>query len=160
MPQEGSSRPPDDYDSLTSQKRGVPWGWIVAGLIVAAVISFFFMKSVDGTVQYYMTVSEYFERQSKYEGKRIKIAGRVKAGSLEHRGKDYKFKVEDQGKEVQVNYQGIAPDTFKEGIEVVVEGRGQSGDQFEASELMAKCASKYQEGAAPSFEQMRGRSIR
>ena len=41
-------------------------------------------------------------------------------------------------------YRGIAPDTFTDGVDVVVEGRmGQDGT-FHATTLLAKCASRYE----------------
>ena len=45
---------------------------------------------------------------------------------------------------VPVSYRGIAPDTFTDGVDVVVEGRmGQDGT-FHATTLLAKCASRYE----------------
>ena len=75
-------------------------------------------------------------------------------------GQKYEFVVEDLGKEVKVTYVGLVPDTFKDGSEVVVEGRGRADDLFEADSLMAKCASKYQAGGLPPIEQMRNQSIK
>lgn len=144
--------------SENEQQRGIPWGWIVAGLAVIAVVTFFFLKGMEGSVQYYMTVSEYLDRQPDYVGEKIKLAGKVKADSLSQQENIYKFTVEDLGKEIKVTYIGLAPDTFTEGAEVVLEGRGASGNTFEAKTLMAKCASKYEEGGLPPLEQMRGKS--
>jgi cytochrome c-type biogenesis protein CcmE len=43
-----------------------------------------------------------------------------------------------------VVYRGLAPDTFTDGVEVVVEGRLQPDGTFRATTLLAKCGSRYE----------------
>ncbi len=52
---------------------------------------------------------------------------------------------DDPAKSIPVEYKGAVPDTFKPGVEVIVEG-GMNGQRgvFGASSLMTKCPSKYQ----------------
>ena len=50
---------------------------------------------------------------------------------------------DDVGKAIWVDYKGAVPDTFKPGVEVIVEGAMKS-DRFAATTLMTKCPSKYQ----------------
>jgi len=50
---------------------------------------------------------------------------------------------DDPAKSIRVDYQGAVPDTFKPGVEVIVEGRMREGG-FAASTLLTKCPSKYQ----------------
>lgn len=142
-----------------NRPQGIRWGWIVAGLAVVAIVAGLLVKGMEGGVQYYMTVSEYVGHEAKYEGKKIKLAGKVAAGSLKSNQDRHEFVVEDLGKSISVLYVGLVPDTFKEGVEVVVEGRAQSEPVFQAQNLMAKCASKYEAGGLPPLEKMRGKSI-
>ncbi|GFK94276.1 Cytochrome c-type biogenesis protein CcmE [Fundidesulfovibrio magnetotacticus] len=52
---------------------------------------------------------------------------------------------DDPAKTIPVDYKGAVPDTFKPGVEVIVEGGVKSpGGVFGASTLMTKCPSKYQ----------------
>jgi len=139
--------------------QGIRWGWIILGLAVIALSVGILIKGMEGGIQYYMTVSEYVGNEAKYEGRKIKLAGIVKLGSLEVNADHYEFVVEDLGKSIAVSYIGLAPDTFKEGVEVVVEGRAKNEAVFEANYLMAKCASKYEAGGLPPLEKMRGKSI-
>lgn len=44
---------------------------------------------------------------------------------------------------IRIHYRGALPDTFKQGAEVIVEGRMESSD-FTAKTLMTKCPSKYE----------------
>lgn len=46
------------------------------------------------------------------------------------------------GKSLPVVYQGVVPDAFQPGADVVLEGR-YTGGVFQAKNLMAKCPSKY-----------------
>lgn len=52
---------------------------------------------------------------------------------------------DDARKTIMVDYAGAVPDTFKPGVEVIVEGgMNTTGKVFGASTLMTKCPSKYQ----------------
>src|SRR5205085_12641478 len=76
----------------------------------------------------------------------MKLGARVVPGSIERAagGREYAFLVSDGAQTIPVVYHGIAPDTFTDGVDVVVEGRmGQDG-KFRATTLLAKCASRYE----------------
>ena len=137
-----------------SAKTGVRWGWIIAGLAVLTLMFSFFLKGMEGSVQYYMTVSEYIENQDSYEDRPVKIQGWVQEGSLHQEGNRYEFTVEEGGQELFVSYVGVAPDTFGDDAEVVLEGNGQRGHSFQADGMMAKCASKYEEDGMPPLESL------
>ncbi|BFR49034.1 cytochrome c maturation protein CcmE [Nitratidesulfovibrio sp. HK-II] len=65
-------------------------------------------------------------------------------------GPGVRFLLEDKdnrGQTVRVMYRGAVPDTFKEGVEVIVEGgmpQGGPAGEFRAKTLMTKCPSKYE----------------
>jgi cytochrome c-type biogenesis protein CcmE len=59
-------------------------------------------------------------------------------------GREYIFRVTDGAQVVPVVYRGIAPDTFTDGVDVVVEGRMGPDGTFHATTLLAKCASRYE----------------
>ena len=42
------------------------------------------------------------------------------------------------------HYRGVAPDTFTDGVDIVVEGRLDANGVFQATTLLAKCASRYE----------------
>jgi cytochrome c-type biogenesis protein CcmE len=76
----------------------------------------------------------------------VKLGARVVPGSIKRAagGREHTFLVTDGAREIPVSYRGIAPDTFTDGVDVVVEGRmGQDGT-FQATTLLAKCASRYE----------------
>ena len=119
---------------------------------MAFLVVAFGLKAIEGMVSYYMTVDEFVEHEEKYLGKRLKLAGHVVTGSLQVDGQVHRFSIENQGAQMAVIYTGFPPDTFVEGVDVVVEGRTEDGDVFVAHTLMAKCASKYEVGDIPNSE--------
>jgi cytochrome c-type biogenesis protein CcmE len=54
-----------------------------------------------------------------------------------------------------VNYKGALPDTFKEGAEVVVTGTLHESGTMAATDVLAKCASRYEEKLGPDGKPLR-----
>ena len=77
-------------------------------------------------------------------GKRVRLGGMVKMGSLE-RGDDMqvRFEVTDGNKDIPVRYQGIVPDLFREGQGVIAEGHVEPGGLFKADTVLAKHDENY-----------------
>jgi len=77
-------------------------------------------------------------------GKRVRLGGMVKMGSLE-RGDNMQvhFEVTDGNKDIPVNYQGIVPDLFREGQGVIAEGHIEPGGTFKAETVLAKHDENY-----------------
>lgn len=115
------------------------------GLIAGSIV-FILLTSFRSSLQYYLTVSELKAAGSSYREKILKVAGRASGIVRENEGVGslYRFYVNEGGQTIPVAYRGLAPDTFKEGGEVVVTGRLLSDGSLEATEILAKCASKYE----------------
>src|SRR6185437_8717751 len=77
-------------------------------------------------------------------GKRVRLGGMVKMGSLE-RGDNLqvRFEVTDGNKDIPVNYRGIVPDLFREGQGVIAEGHLEPGGSFTAETVLAKHDENY-----------------
>ncbi|HSA60481.1 MAG TPA: cytochrome c maturation protein CcmE [bacterium] len=115
--------------------------FLVSGFIVL-VLSTTFRSSL----QYYVTVSELRANEAKYEKSSLKVAGHAsQIEKIEGAGKmSYRFRVDEGGASIPVAFTGFAPDTFKEGSEVVVTGRMNPDGSFAATDILAKCSSKYE----------------
>ncbi len=74
----------------------------------------------------------------------IRVGGMVADGTVDRDPQSLRvaFDVTDFDHNVHVTYEGILPDLFREGQGVVVQGRI-SGDQFFASEVLAKHDENY-----------------
>lgn len=109
----------------------------------------------EGTFRYYQNISEYLDGGAgEAEGVRgSQVHGFVEDGSIR---KDLpagyvEFVIHDREQaRLAVRYDGIdIPDLFRDGAEVVVEGRFREG-VFRADRILAKCPSKYEARREPS----------
>jgi cytochrome c-type biogenesis protein CcmE len=76
-----------------------------------------------------------------------KLTGKVVDGSVKRDGDGITFAVRDRDgtKSVPVTYSGVVPDPFKEGREVIVDGKLQNGTFVgERDSLVTKCPSKFE----------------
>jgi cytochrome c-type biogenesis protein CcmE len=121
---------------------------------VIGIIGYLFVSGFnESTVAYYRTVNELKTMGVSAEGKSFRVSGRVIPGTVVRAGDGLSatFTITEQEQNLEVSYHGIIPDTFKEGIDVLLEGRYVNG-RFEATQIFTKCASKYQseQEAAPT----------
>lgn len=121
---------------------------ILLGFILVCVLGFvvFVLNTTfRSSLQYYVTVSELRANEGKYQNNTMKVAGH--ASHIEKKDESgktvYHFIVDEGGQMLPVAYAGFVPDTFKEGSEVVVTGHLASDGSFLATDILAKCASKY-----------------
>lgn len=120
--------------------------FFVGGIIVFLAIGYLAYTGFQTSATYYYMVSEFKERESSLYGEKVRVNGQVLPGSVarEAAGRKLSFTVTEGNESLVVIYQGVVPDTFKEGVEVVVEGQLNSDGIFQASTLMPKCPSRYE----------------
>jgi cytochrome c-type biogenesis protein CcmE len=108
----------------------------VAGavLVLAATLTLVGLRS---SVVYFVAPSELAEKASA--GQRLRLGGLVVEGTV-RRGDDgaMHFNVTDGAVEVEVRYEGLLPDLFREGQGVVAEGTWAPGQPFEAERVLAR----------------------
>ncbi len=119
--------------------------FLIGGVIVFLAIGYLGFMGFRGSAAYYYEVSEFLAQGSSIYGERVRVNGQVAPGSLEQEsaGRILRFTMIDGGESLPVVYQGVVPDTFKVGNDVVVEGSLNSDGVFQASALMPKCPSRY-----------------
>jgi cytochrome c-type biogenesis protein CcmE len=123
--------------------------FIIGAIAVFGSAGWLMASSIRDTGMYYLTPGELATKvatDSTFYDTGVKMGARVVPGSIVRQagGRDVRFRVTDGAQEYAVVYRGIAPDTFTDGVDVVVEGRlGQDGT-FRATTLLAKCASRYE----------------
>ncbi len=81
---------------------------------------------------------------SSLNGKSVRVSGQVADDSIKRDGITLRFTLVEAQTSLPVTYQGVVPDTFKPGSDVVIEGRLNSAGIFEASTILTKCPSKYE----------------
>ena len=114
---------------------------------VALILFFSFLtfKAVKSSLVYYLTVSEVQERESFSKLKRLRVSGVVERGSIK-RNEDgsISFIIRDKESTIYVQYKGVIPDVFRDGVQAVVEGTIED-KVFLANKLFAKCPTKYED---------------
>jgi cytochrome c-type biogenesis protein CcmE len=76
-----------------------------------------------------------------------KLTGKVVDGSVKRQGETLSFAVRDRNgsASVPVTYTGVVPDPFRDGREVIVDGKLEGGTFVgERDSLVTKCPSKFQ----------------
>jgi cytochrome c-type biogenesis protein CcmE len=117
--------------------------------MVAAVVALFLGVFQPAAV--YATPVDALVRQSgAYVGRKVRVEGELVPGTLVKRDSpcEYRFSIHKDDAKLPVRYaQCVIPDGFRDvptgGVEVTVEGALSKTGDFEASLVMAKCASKY-----------------
>ncbi len=84
---------------------------------------------------------------AKKGGGDYKLTGKVVDGSVKRRGENLSFAIRDRtgNASVPVTYTGVVPDPFREGREVIVDGKLDGGTFVaERDSLVTKCPSKFE----------------
>ena len=79
-------------------------------------------------------------------GRSYELTGKVKKGTVERDGDRLRFAIRDRdgAASVPVVYEGVVPDPFREGREVIVSGELRNGTFVaERDSLVTKCPSKF-----------------
>jgi cytochrome c-type biogenesis protein CcmE len=85
-----------------------------------------------------------FARKVPKAGQRLRIGGLVKQGSLVREGgQTVRFAITDTKQDIEVTYNGMLPDLFREGQGVVAEGALGQDKIFHADSILAKHDERY-----------------
>ncbi|HZL28904.1 MAG TPA: cytochrome c maturation protein CcmE [Acidobacteriaceae bacterium] len=128
-----------------------PTKFIVAALLVVGVVTWLAISAGSQSKSYYVTITELQAMGNKAYTRNLRVAGNVAPGSIEHAGANATFTLIEQGKTLRVNYQGVEPppDAFKDDAQALAIGTYGRDGVFHATQLQAKCASKYAPAAKP-----------
>ena len=136
-------------------QKSSPLKFIIAGALVIAVIVWLAVSAGSQAKSYYVTIAELQGMGSKAYSKNLRVAGNVQPGSIQRVGTSATFTLVELDKTLRVQYQGAEPppDTFKDDALALAIGTYGRDGVFHASQLQAKCASKYapaKPGATPT----------
>ena len=130
-----------------------PIKFIVAAVIIVGAVAWLAYSGTRDSKSYYVTITELQAMGNGAYSKNLRVAGNVAPGSISRSGPNATFTLLEQGKTLRVNYIGAEPppDTFKDDAQALAIGTFGKDGTFHATQLQAKCASKYapaQPGAA------------
>ncbi len=122
----------------------------LSAVVGVGIVGFFFYSS-QGHASRYKMVDQVMVSPEQWMGKDMQIHGYVEPGSIHEdivaQETVRTFVLENNGQRILVRNTGPKPDSFRDRSEVVAKGtmRDESGQPvLIATELMAKCPSKYQ----------------
>jgi len=124
--------------------------FIIGAIVVVGVVGALIFNNAMDNMQYYKSVEELLSMQKAAYGENLRVSGKVEDGSIQSNSGAYglRFKIlsKDGTKRLDVGYNGIVPDAFKPGVEVILEGKLDKTKLFFAEKLLTKCPSKYKPG--------------
>ncbi len=119
--------------------------FILAIGIVGLALSYLVYGGVKEGKVYYLTVEELKERVPSVYKEKVRVSGKVVTGTIKKEiDGSLEFQITDGKQIIDVQYKGIIPDIFKDGVEAVVEGLYTPANVFNANVLLAKCPTKYE----------------
>ena len=134
-------------------RRYLRFGAVIIVIVVA--LGYLAYTGVQDSKSYYVTIKELNGMGNGAYSKRLRVAGNVSPGSIKRQGTHLEFNLEEGGRTIPVVYSGTEapPDTFKDNAQALAEGKYGRDGVFHATNIQAKCASKYapkQPGATPA----------
>jgi len=144
---------------------------IIGIVIIIAAVIYLVVSSTLSQSQYFMTVEELQSNQAAYVGKNVRMSGVVLGDSIiyDPQTLDLTFEVaqipgdhrviEQMGgmsfvlaqaahdptlPKMTIHYKGPRPDLLKDEAQAIMTGSLDENGDFQASELLLKCPSKYQ----------------
>jgi cytochrome c-type biogenesis protein CcmE len=116
-----------------------------AVVIVLGVIIYLAISGVQANKSYYVTIQELHGMGDKAYTRHLRVAGFVQPGSIHRNGSDAQFVLVENNLTLPVTYKGDEPppDTFKDNSQALAIGTFGRDGVFHATQLQAKCASKY-----------------
>ncbi len=122
---------------------------IVASVVILGSVLWLAITGTAANKSYYYTISE-LQKQLHDDGgkvysRHLRVSGNVAPGSIHRTGANADFTLLEQGKILKVDYKGSEPppDTFKDDAQALAIGTYGRDGVFHATQLQAKCASKY-----------------
>lgn len=123
--------------------------FVLGAVMIFASVGYLMATGIKDTGVYFLTPSELATRvdaDPSFHDVGVKMGAQVVRGSIERNVKTQTitFEVTDGDQTYPIVYRGLAPDTFTDDVEVVVEGRLGRDGTFVATTLLAKCGSRYE----------------
>ncbi len=119
--------------------------FIVGGAIIVVVVVWLIATNIGGASAQYLTVEEVLAQGPA--DRMVRVSGLVSGDTIEWDPQQLvlRFEIADESGSLAVRYEGVRPDMFTDGAQVVAEGNLSSQGVFEANTLLLKCPSKYLE---------------
>lgn len=133
-------------------RRGLPPAktkFLVGGVVIVLAIVALIVNGVQTAGNYYITLPELVARGEGAIGQGIRVNAAVDKESVRYDTQNIVLAFDlvdpESGLRQAVVYRDVMPDLFMKSESVIVEGRLGEGRVLEASTMLVKCPSKYEE---------------
>lgn len=125
----------------------------IGATLIVGVVALMITEGIRQTGTYFLTPTQLVERiaaDPSLHDVGLKVSAKVVPGSIVRDVRDDRvdFRISDGRSVVAVSYTGLShlPDTFTDAndIDVVVEGKYLRNQVFQATDVIAKCGSRYE----------------
>jgi cytochrome c-type biogenesis protein CcmE len=121
----------------------------VGAVLIVGSVGYLMASGIKETGQFFFTPTELSQKVAMdptFYDVGMKVGARVVPGSVERETANQllKFRITDGSATYPVVFRGLPPDTFTDSVEVVVEGRLQKDGVIHATDVLAKCGSRYE----------------
>jgi cytochrome c-type biogenesis protein CcmE len=121
----------------------------IGAVLIVGAVGYLMASGIKQTGQYFLTPSELSQKLAadpSFYDVGMKVGANVVPGSVTRdvASQTIAFRISDGSATYPVIYHGLAPDTFNDSVEVVVEGRLQRDGVIHATDVLAKCGSRYE----------------
>ena len=121
----------------------------IGAVLIVGSVGYLMASGIKETGQYFLTPSELSRKVAvdpSFFNVGMKVGAHVVRGTV---SKDVatqtlRFQITDGGASYPVTFHGLPPDTFNDSVEVVVEGRLKPDGIIYATNVLAKCGSRYE----------------
>lgn len=117
---------------------------LIGAAAIALSLAFAAYRGARSSIVYYLTPGEFAGRPDLREA-RVRLAGRVVAGSMQKSGPETRFTIADATTQYRVRYAGTLPDLFADDRPVLVEGRLGADGTFQATQVITTHPVEYKE---------------
>lgn len=119
---------------------------IGAGVILAVIVGLI-VFGLTQTGQWAVNLAELSAKGPAAVGQGVRVSGQLEANSVakDVQANKIAFVLTDGVNRLPVSYNGVVPDTFDRAVEIVAEGKLNPDGSFTATNVLARCPSKYDE---------------
>ena len=110
---------------------------------VLSLAVFLVATALRDEIVFFYDPTDVVERSKVAPGQNFRLGGLVQEGSLKKDGAKIAFLITDGSNTVDVTYEGLLPDLFREGQGVIAEGHLTSSGIFNAGNILAKHDENY-----------------
>lgn len=121
--------------------------FLAGGAVVVLIIAYLIFSSMQGATAAYLTVKEV--KTAAPSDRFVRVSGTVVGDTIDWDAHNVilRFELADDTGRLLVVYKGVRPDMLRDGATATAEGKMGPDGTFQATQILLKCPSKYEEKA-------------